>query len=55
MAIVGWMSRTYSLYAGKNGKWSYKYQYYGKDCEYSMVITNGAFTHKVLMVYENTL
>ena len=28
MVIVGWMSRTYSLYAGKNSTWSYKYQYY---------------------------
>ena len=51
MAIVGWFSRTHNLDAKGDGKWSYKYKYFdGKDCEYSMVITGGAFIHKVLMI-----
>ena len=50
MAIVGWFSRTHILDAKGDGKWSYKYAFVGKDFEYSMVITGGAFIHKVLMI-----
>ena len=50
MAIVGWFSRIHNLDAKGDGKWSYKYAFDGKDCEYSMVITGGAFIHKVLMI-----
>ena len=45
--VVGWLSRMHSLHPDKTGGWFYKYSYSGTNCNYSMVLTGGAFFHKV--------
>ena len=49
-AVVGWLSPIHGLFEDKNGTWHYKYFYSMKNCEYSMVLTNGAFFHKVYTI-----
>ena len=50
-AIVGWMPRIHTLHANDTTEWTYTYDLFGKNCEYSMVITDGAFFHKVSNYY----
>ena len=45
--LVGWPGRMHSLHPDSSGGWLYKYIYFGKSCNYSMVLTGGAFFHKV--------